>query len=108
MTRTTFRGTCFFVAATATAGIIAGGAIGAAPVAIAEPPEINCTQFNEDGSRYYPNCTYAKANGACNIPEGSTHYCPKQDRDGDGPANVKPPVDLLGRRMSTSNAGEGK
>jgi hypothetical protein len=63
-----------------------GSAIGAASVAIAEPPEINCTQFNEDRRCYYPNCSYAKANDECNISEGSPHYCPKQDRDGDGVA----------------------
>jgi hypothetical protein len=71
-------------AAAATAGVVAGSVIGAAPVAIAGPSDINCTQFNEDASCYYPNCTYAKANGECNIPEGSPHYCRKQDRDGDG------------------------
>jgi hypothetical protein len=51
---------------------------------IADAPDINCTQFNEDGSCYWANCTQAKANGECNIPEGSPHYCAKQDRDGDG------------------------
>jgi hypothetical protein len=70
--------------ATATAGIIGGSAIGASPVGIAEPADINCTQFNEDGSCYWTNCTQAKANGECNIPAGSPHYCSKQDRDGDG------------------------
>lgn len=71
-------------AAIATAGIIAGIAIGAAPVGIADPPDINCAQFKEDGSCYYANCTQAKANGECNIPAGSPHYCPQQDRDNDG------------------------
>ncbi|MFV8320986.1 excalibur calcium-binding domain-containing protein [Mycobacterium sp. 23] len=51
---------------------------------MADPLEINCTQFNEDGSCYWANCTQAKANGECNIREGSAHYCAKQDRDGDG------------------------
>ncbi|SOJ56073.1 hypothetical protein MSIMFB_03549 [Mycobacterium simulans] len=70
--------------AIATAGIISGSAIGASSAGIAEPAEVNCTQFNEDGSCYWANCTQAKANSECNIPQGSTHYCSKQDRDGDG------------------------
>jgi hypothetical protein len=76
----------FVAAAAATAGIIAGSGIGAAPVGIADPSDINCTQFSEDGSCYYANCTQAKAHGECNIPAGSPHYCPKQDRDHDGVA----------------------
>jgi hypothetical protein len=70
----------------AAAAVIAiwGTALGAAPVAKADPPDINCTQFNEDGSCYYKNCTEAKQNHECNIAEGSPHYCAKQDRDGDG------------------------
>ena len=75
--------TLIAVAAAAT-GIIASSTIGTSPVGIAEPAEINCTQFNEDGSCYWANCTQAKANGECNIPAGSAHYCSKQDRDGDG------------------------
>ncbi len=52
----------------------------------AEPPNTNCIagRMNADGSCYYKNCTEAKANGECDIPEGSSHYCSKQDRDGDG------------------------
>ena len=70
----------------AAAGITAtlwGTAIGAVPVAQADPSDVNCTQFNEDGSCYYANCTEAKANHECNIPCGDPHYCSKQDRDGD-------------------------
>lgn len=61
-----------------------GAIISAVPVVMADPIEFNCTQFNEDGSCYWANCTQAKANGECNIREGSPHYCAKQDRDGDG------------------------
>ncbi|ORW04707.1 hypothetical protein AWC15_02880 [Mycobacterium lacus] len=61
-----------------------GAAFSVDPVLLADPPDINCTQFNEDGSCYWANCTQAKANGECNIRDGSAHYCPKQDRDGDG------------------------
>jgi hypothetical protein len=32
----------------------------------------------------YPNCTVAKQNGDCDIPESSAKYQPKLDRDGDG------------------------
>jgi hypothetical protein len=69
--------------AAATAGVIA---IGAAPAANAEPPNTNCIAGRTDagGSCYYNNCTEAKANGECDIPEGSPHYCSKQDRDSDG------------------------
>lgn len=70
--------------ALAPAVVIWGATISAAPVVMADPLEINCTQFNEDGSCYWANCTQAKANGECNIREGSAHYCAKQDRDGDG------------------------
>lgn len=79
-----YRVATLIAAATVTAGISLGSAIGAQQVAVAEPADINCTQFNEDGSCYWANCTQAKANGECNIPQGSTHYCSKQDRDGDG------------------------
>lgn len=70
--------------ATATVVAIWGTAIFAAPVGMADLPDVNCTQFNEDASCYWANCTQAKANGECNIPEGSPHYCAKQDRDVDG------------------------
>lgn len=33
---------------------------------------------------YWKNCTQAHQNGEGNIPQGSDHYCSKQDRDGDG------------------------
>jgi Excalibur calcium-binding domain len=58
----------------------------AAPVASADPTDVSCTIFNEDGSCFYPNCTAAKKAGECNIQQGSPHYCPQQDRDGDGVA----------------------
>ena len=32
----------------------------------------------------YNNCSQAKADGVCNIPENSPYYQPKLDRDGDG------------------------
>jgi hypothetical protein len=70
----------------ATAGSIAGAAIGLAPAASAEPLNANCIagRMNADGSCYYANCSEAKANNECDIPEGAAHYCDKQDRDGDG------------------------
>jgi len=63
-------------------------AIGAAPAAIAEPLDGNCIagRINADGSCYYENCSEAKANGECDIPQGTDHYCSEQDRDGDGVA----------------------
>lgn len=69
--------------ATAVAASIWGTAIGAPPAGNADPPDINCTQFNEDGSCVYKNCTDAKNHGVCNIPCGDPAYCPGQDRDGD-------------------------
>lgn len=59
-------------------------ALGAAPAATADPPDINCIQVSSDGSCVYKNCTDAKAHGRCNIPQGDPAYCPQQDRDGDG------------------------
>ncbi|GAB7145226.1 excalibur calcium-binding domain-containing protein [Mycobacterium riyadhense] len=79
-----YRVATLIAAATATAGFIVVSVIGTPTAPIAEPADINCTQFNEDGSCYWANCTQAKANGECNIPQGSSHYCSKQDRDGDG------------------------
>lgn len=73
-----------FAMAAATVAVTWGTAISTSPSGMAASPDINCTQFNEDGSCHYRNCTEAKAHGECDIPEGSPHYCPKQDRDNDG------------------------
>ncbi|WP_163752050.1 excalibur calcium-binding domain-containing protein [Mycolicibacterium helvum] len=35
---------------------------------------------------YWTNCTQAHQNGEGDIPQGSAHYCSKQDRDSDGVA----------------------
>lgn len=35
---------------------------------------------------YWQNCTEAHQNGEGDIPQGSPHYCSKQDRDSDGVA----------------------
>ncbi|WP_231588342.1 excalibur calcium-binding domain-containing protein [Mycobacterium nebraskense] len=51
---------------------------------MADPPDLNCTQVNNEGGCVYKNCTDAKAHGRCNIPRGDQAYCPSQDRDGDG------------------------
>ena len=60
---------------------------GVAPAANANPiGDDFCTAWNADGSCYYAYCSEAAAAGECDIPEGSPHYCPKQDRDGDGVA----------------------
>ena len=66
------------------AAAIWGSAIGAAPGVSAEPVDDFCTAWNADGSCYYANCTDAMNHGECDIKEGSAHYCPQQDRDGDG------------------------
>ncbi len=50
--------------------LIAAAAIGLAPIANAAGP--------------YNNCSQAKADGVCNIPQDSPYYLPKLDRDGDG------------------------
>ena len=70
----------------ATAGVVFGAAIGVAPAAGAEAFDGNCIagRMNSDGSCYYANCSEAKAAGECDIAEGDSHYCSKQDRDGDG------------------------
>jgi excalibur calcium-binding domain-containing protein len=71
----------------ATAAVVAvwGTALRAAPVTVADPPDIDCTQVSNDTSScVYKNCTDAKAHGRCNITEDDPAYCPKQDRDGDG------------------------
>jgi Excalibur calcium-binding domain len=74
------------LSAAATLVAIWGTALGAAPVAVADVPDINCIKFNEDGSCYYENCTEARQNHECNIPPSSPHYCRSLDRDGDGRA----------------------
>ncbi|MCV7116777.1 excalibur calcium-binding domain-containing protein [Mycobacterium nebraskense] len=66
------------------AAAIWGTAISTAPVGMADPPDLNCTQVNNEGGCVYKNCTDAKAHGRCNIPRGDQAYCPSQDRDGDG------------------------
>jgi hypothetical protein len=53
------------LAAAALAGVILF-----APPAVAQAP--------------YKNCSEAKANGDCNIPQDSPYYQAKLDRDGDG------------------------
>ena len=74
------------IVAASTAAAIWGTAIGAAPVAIGEPVNGSCIadKVNFDGSCYYKNCSEAKADGECDIPQGDSHYRSKQDRDGDG------------------------
>jgi hypothetical protein len=42
--------------------------------------------LNYNSGCYWANCTEAHQNGEGNIPQGSAHYCSKQDRDGDGVA----------------------
>jgi hypothetical protein len=42
------------------------------------------TTWSASSSCYYPNCTAAHQDGEGNIPSSSSHYCSKQDRDGDG------------------------
>jgi hypothetical protein len=62
-------------------------AVPVAPPASADPlDDLACTAWNADGSCYWSNCSEAKANGECDIPIGSAHYCTKQDKDGDGVA----------------------
>jgi hypothetical protein len=50
--------------------IFMGAAVGAAPIASADPPYANCTAAHKDG-RY-------------DIPKGDPAYAPHLDRDGDG------------------------
>jgi Excalibur calcium-binding domain len=73
------------LATATTAAVIFGTAISVAPAGAA-PLDGNCIagRVNADGSCYYANCSEAKANHECDIPEGDSHYCSKQDRDGDG------------------------
>ena len=68
------------------ATVLGAIAIGSAPPVLADQLSSDCIagKMNFDGSCYYKNCTEAKANGECDIPEGSEHYCSKQDRDNDG------------------------
>jgi hypothetical protein len=70
----------------ATVVAIWGTALGGTPVAMADPPDINCTQVNNDARCMYKNCTDAKADGRCNIRVGDPAYCPAQDFDHDGVA----------------------
>jgi hypothetical protein len=52
-------------------------AFGAVAIAVATPA-------HADPNKPFKNCTQAKANGYCDIPQGSPMYTPSQDRDGDG------------------------
>lgn len=69
------------VAISTTAWVYASGV---APIAIAEPEDVGCTEVSYSGTCVYKNCTDAKAHGRCNIPQDDPAYCAKQDRDGDG------------------------
>lgn len=51
-----------------------------APQALTAPVPLNTSGC------YWTNCTQAHQNGEGDIPQGSAHYCSKQDRDGDGVA----------------------
>lgn len=79
----------FFLACVFGAGVVVAPAIQASaavgptlismPVAAAAAPiPLNTS------SCYWTNCTEAHQNGEGNIPQGSAHYCSKQDRDSDG------------------------
>jgi hypothetical protein len=49
------------------------------------PPVVDSdTTWSASSSCYYPNYTAAHQDGEGNIPSNSSHYCSKQDRDGDG------------------------
>jgi hypothetical protein len=62
---------------------------GATPLTVAAPPipavmGVTAPVPLNSGGCYWTNCTQAHQNGEGNIPQGSAHYCSKQDRDGDG------------------------
>jgi hypothetical protein len=59
-----------FVAAAASAAVVAGVSVAAVPVAAADPP--------------YRNCSQARADGRHDIPRGDPAYAPHLDRDNDG------------------------
>lgn len=54
--------------------------IAPAPAGVATPIPLN------SNGCYWANCTEAHQNKEGNIPQGSPHYCSKQDRDDDGVA----------------------
>lgn len=70
--------------AAATVVAIWGTAFCATPVGMADPPDINCTQVDNDAHCMYKDCTEAKAHGKCNIRVSDPAYCPAQDFDHDG------------------------
>lgn len=75
-------------------GVVVAPAVHAAPapapaaVVIVTAPEAMTAPIplNYNSGCYWANCTEAHQNGEGNIPQGSAHYCSKQDRDGDGVA----------------------
>lgn len=83
-----FRGllvTGVFAAGVVLAPVVHAGAIpmteavsATLPVSVVAPIPLNSSGC------YWANCTEAHQNGEGNIPQGSAHYCSKQDRDGDG------------------------
>ena len=54
----------------------------------------------------FKNCTEAYEAGYANIPEGSEHYAPRLDRDGDGIGCDKPPTDFVPAEDSGEDLAE--
>jgi hypothetical protein len=70
-------------------GVVVAPAVHAAPaskVVVTAPETVTGPIPINTGGCYWANCTEAHQNGEGNIPQGSAHYCAKQDRDGDGVA----------------------
>lgn len=79
-----------------TVGVVVAPAVhafhmGMGPLTVAEAPAPASVEMisplpRNSGGCYWANCTQAHQNGEGDIPQGSAHYCSKQDRDGDGVA----------------------
>lgn len=78
-----------FLAGVSAAGVLVAPAIhvGTTPVAVASAgsPEAATAPIPLNSSAcYWSNCTEAHQSGEGDIAQGNSHYCSKQDRDGDG------------------------
>jgi hypothetical protein len=67
----------------ATAAVV-GNEHWVAPTASVDRIDVPSTTWNAGNSCYYPDCTAAHKDGEGDIPSSGSHYCAKQDRDGDG------------------------
>ncbi|PJE97677.1 hypothetical protein CUT44_11115 [Streptomyces carminius] len=73
--------------------LIKPAAVAVSALALAVLPSVTASAHG--GGNPFENCTAAYEAGHSNIPESSSHYAPKLDRDRDGVGCDKPPADFV-------------